>query len=342
VRRHTWIWLGLIVVLGGLTAVAVGRHRVRASLEVRSAAITQGPIARSLLALGTLEPSTVVDVNSHVPGVVSSVFVDFNSPVRAGEVIAEVEPESGPSLPGRPPMPSVLPRRPSTRTAIRAPIDGIVIERRVDVGEAIDPSSEAASLFSIAADLTHMQLRAPVAEADLTQLVLFEPATFTVPDYPSRTFRGVFSQVRPGAVADAAAAFEPPPRPMGARGPSFTAVVEIGNPSGELEPGMTATVNLPGDFRNDTVRIPNSALTFSPPSDAPQRVDHAQQTFSDDQGDARVGTWRTVWTFDGTEFHAIAVETGLSDDEWTELIRGPLHAGDQLVTGANVAGHSEL
>jgi len=145
-------------------------------------------------------------------------------------------------------------------TEIRAPVDGVVVSRNVDPGQTVAASLQAPTLFTIAQDLTRMQVEAAVDEADVGRLREGLDATFTVDAFPGRTFRGEISQIRKAAQVVQNVV-------------TYTTVITVPNPDRILLPGMTANVRIPVDRRADVLRLPNAALRYRPPeaSDAGTR-----------------------------------------------------------------------
>lgn len=136
-------------------------------------------------------------------------------------------------------------------TIIRAPVDGVVVSRQVDVGQTVAASLQAPVLFTIAQDLTKMQVDTSVDEADIGRVELDGPATFTVDAFPGQTFAGRVTQIRkaPLVVQNVV---------------TYTVVVAVDNPRGRLLPGMTANVKLVVAERPSVLRVPNAALRFRP------------------------------------------------------------------------------
>jgi HlyD family secretion protein len=137
-------------------------------------------------------------------------------------------------------------------TVIRAPIDGIVVARNVDVGQTVAASLQAPTLFVIAQDLSHMQVVASIDEADIGRVRAGQKATFRVDSFPDQTFEGTVEQVRlqPTTVQNVV---------------TYSAIISADNTGQRLMPGMTATVSLIARERPDALRIPASALRFRPP-----------------------------------------------------------------------------
>jgi HlyD family secretion protein len=228
-------------------------------------------------------------------------------------------------------------------TIIRSPLDGIVVARNVDVGQTLAASVQSPVLFNIAADLKRMQVRVDVDESDVGGLNPGEPATFDVESYPDQTFKGTVSEVRLEPVLEqtamaAATAASFPPAGVAGTLVSYTAIVDVANPDEKLRPGMTALVVLRGPRRDNTIRIPNSALSFRPPPEVLDAIGTAGMPAADTPRRRQDGSGGAgeVWRYDGRQFTPISVRTGLADDGWTELVSGPLHSGDPLVTGASV------
>src|SRR6266849_462712 len=136
-------------------------------------------------------------------------------------------------------------------TTILAPVDGVVVSRQVDVGQTVAASLQAPILFTIAQDLTKMQVETSVDEADIGRLKLEDRATFTVDAFPGETFSGTVTQIRkaPQVVQNVV---------------TYTVIVAVGNPSGKLMPGMTANVKLVVAQKPSALKVPNAALRFRP------------------------------------------------------------------------------
>jgi HlyD family secretion protein len=139
-------------------------------------------------------------------------------------------------------------------TEIRAPVNGVVVSRSVDTGQTVAASLQAPTLFTIAEDLTRMQVETAVDEADIGRLREGMPASFTVDAFSGRTFRGEIVQIRkaPQVVQNVV---------------TYTTVIAVSNPDRILMPGMTANVRIQVDRRDDAMRVPNAALRFRPPGD---------------------------------------------------------------------------
>ncbi len=189
-------------------------------------------------------------------------------------------------------------------SVIRAPIDGVVIARNVDVGQTVAASLQAPTLFLIANDLTQMQVLADIDEADVGQLGEGTRITFTVDAYPRDVFRGTVSQVRlnPQTVQNVV---------------TYTAVIDVPNPELKLKPGMTANVTAAVAESRNVLKVPNAALRFRPA-----------------EGEHRGRGSQVVWKVEEKgQLRPVPVKLGVTDGVHTELVSGDLKAGDNLATG---------
>jgi HlyD family secretion protein len=139
-----------------------------------------------------------------------------------------------------------------TRTAIVAPVDGVVISRQVDAGQTVAASLNTPTLFTIAQDLREMQVEVAIDESDISKIKLGQRVTFTVDAFPTRTFEGKVAQIRKAAQTVQNVV-------------TYTVVVATDNPNLLLVPGMTANVRIVADSRDSVLKVPNSALRYRPP-----------------------------------------------------------------------------
>jgi len=206
-------------------------------------------------------------------------------------------------------------------TVIRAPVDGVVVARHVDVGQTVAASMQAPTLFDIAQDLTQMQVDTNVAEADVGRVQVGQQANFTVDAYPGHIFQGTVSSIRKAPINVQNVV-------------TYDVVIAASNPDLKLFPGMTANVKILIDRHNDVLRIPNAALRFHPPDAAPRTAQRAQ---SGQPGARRqaVADQQTVWVMAGNEKpRPVAVTTGLTDGTYTEVSGGGLKPGDEVVVAS--------
>lgn len=232
-------------------------------------------------------------------------------------------------------------------TKILSPVDGIVIERKIDPGQTVAAQFQTPELFIVAPDMRkEMHIHASVDEADIGWIKLAQqkqyPVTFTVDAYPEKLFNGTILEIRLAATTTQNVV-------------TYPVVVSAENPDLDLLPSMTASLSFQVDHRDDVVKIPNSALRFYPtakqvrPEDIPILEGQAQSNPNDDQAETQQSEKlmsaqeraqlrkdrhrRHVWIAEGNLLRAVEVTTGLSDSQFTEMVAGNLKKGDAIVTG---------
>ena len=205
-------------------------------------------------------------------------------------------------------------------TDIVSPIDGIVISRNIDVGQTVAASFQAPTLFTIAQDLTKMQVDTNVAEGDVGNVREGMTASFTVDAYPTRTFRGVVRQVRDNATTLQNVV-------------TYDAVLDVDNGDLALRPTMTANVTFVYASRDDAVRIPNAALRFRPDATTIAAMTGPNAPPAPNR-DRLAADQRIVWTLRGSAPGAHVIRIGISDGMTTEMVDGDLRPGDAVVTEA--------
>ena len=196
-----------------------------------------------------------------------------------------------------------------TYTEIRSPIDGVVIDRNVDVGQTVAASLAAPQLFLIAEDLSRLEILAAVDESDIGRIAQGQAAHFTVQAYPDRVFTGAVSQVRLQSTVKENVV-------------NYSVVVTTANPDGALLPGMTATVDFVLERAADVLLVPNSALRFRPAAQ-PAAAGAAPTRLWSLGADGRPG--------------AIAVTTGLSDGQNTVVAGNGLREGLRVIAATTTA-----
>jgi HlyD family secretion protein len=311
-RKRNFGWIIWLVVLGGIGYGGYygwqqweKKNAAKSKPQFNTAKIERGDITQQVTASGTLNPVINVQVGSQISGLIKKLHVDFNSKVKAGDVVAEIDPATyqtrllqveadlSSALAGLQ-LAEVNAKRATSlyneklvseseydtalanltqakaqvqtrkaqvnsakvdleRCTIVAPIDGIVIDRKVDVGQTVAASMNAPLLFMIANDLTKMQINASVAEADIGGVETNQTVKFTVDAFPGRDFAGQVSQVRNSPISVQNVV-------------TYDTIINVDNADGKLKPGMTANVQIITAKRPGVVRIPNSALRFKPPN----------------------------------------------------------------------------
>jgi HlyD family secretion protein len=218
---------------------------------------------------------------------------------------------------------------------IISPIDGVVISRDVDVGQTVAASLQAPTLFTIAQDLSHMQVNASIDEADIGQIKQDDRVLFTVDAYPDKTFEGRVSQVRllPVVVQNVV---------------TYDVIIQVSNPELLLKPGMTANVTILVDQRENVLKVPAAALRFHPPTQAGQtssqgRTDGARASgtqssgFGADSGSSSRssnGRKPRVWVLGQNDKpEPIPVQTGISDGSSVEITSGDIKEGERVIVG---------
>ena len=410
-----------------IAIAAIWKVNSRPHVTLATAAVTAGRITRPIVATGTLQPVTSVEIGSQISGTVQWLGADFNSLVHKGDIVLRLDPsiyqaqlaeaqanlgqaqadelrlkavlddaqtklsraeslgqqqlitqsdldaarvavdQAGPDVKA---AHSVVVQAQARldqaaldlqHTIIRSPVDGVVVERDVDRGQTVAATIASPVLFRIATDLNKMQVQVQVDESDVAAVTSGNNATFEVGSYPDVTFDGVVSQVRlqpvvqqpngsssgsgsgSGSSSSSAASTiagasttttsATPTTPAGSV-VSYTAIVDVANVGEKLRPGMTAEVTFGGFTRENAVRIPNSALAFRPPIGVLEAIGQPDIPATSGKSETR-----QVWQYQSGRFVPIDVQGGLADDRWTELLKGNLHPGDQLVTNATLARH---
>jgi HlyD family secretion protein len=210
-------------------------------------------------------------------------------------------------------------------TFIRAPVDGIVVSRKVDVGQTVAASLQAPTLFEIAQDLTKMQVDTNVDEADVGRVRVGQEGVFTVDAYPGRTFHGGVVEIRQA--------------PINVQNViTYDVVVAVSNPDLKLFPGMTANVKVLVDRRDNALRIPNAALRFRPLDAKDQPRAAAQRAFGQGgpggpRASRNVGS-QTIWIVGENGKPApVSVKLGISDGTYSEVAGGNLTEGQEVIVG---------
>ncbi|MEY2479390.1 MAG: HlyD family secretion protein [Verrucomicrobiota bacterium] len=368
-------FIPLLVIIGGLSILlfAVRQCRSGGSSEYQTTTVTRGPITQAVTATGTLNPVVNVQVGSQVSGNIQKLFADFNSQVKAGQVVAQIDPAlfqatvtqtEGDVANAQAAL--ELARLNAKRTqdlfakqnsaqadldqamanlhqaeanvkikqgaldkakadldhcTITSPIDGSVISRNVDVGQTVAASLQAPVIFTIANDLTKMQIDSNVAEADVGSVAVDQKVDFTVDAFPSRTFHGQVVQVRNAPITVQNVV-------------TYDTVIGVNNAELKLKPGMTANVSIIIAQRDDVLKISNAALRFRPEgstSTPEKRSPSPRSGGRDANAQQRRGGERTVYVLRGSSPSAVQIKTGISDGITTEVLEG-LREGDHVVT----------
>ena len=428
-KRH---WLIAILATLAVAAIAAFQLKGNDNPQYFTAKVDCGDISQVVEATGTINAVTTVQVGSQVSGTVSRLYVDFNSRVKKGQVIAQIDPalfegsllqakadlsnaranvatahanfqkalalqiqttadyERAKALTAQRVMSTqqldlaqancdsavagasaadaqvkqaeaqVQQREAAVRvaqtnldyTTIRAPIDGTVIARNVDVGQTVAASLQAPTLFTIAQDLTKMQVYASTDESDVGAIRQKQGVTFKVDAYPKETFTGLVSQVRMNATTVQNVV-------------TYNTIIDFDNPEMKLFPGMTAYITIPVASATDVLRVPNSALRYKPDLKAEEIRAIYQKFGLDNPGPPSAGNHGAANK--GSEYidgvvksiahspdavvlwklrpdrtvEPVRIRSGITDHtvtEVAEVFNGSLNNDEDLVTGAVLTG----
>ncbi|HEV8204007.1 MAG TPA: efflux RND transporter periplasmic adaptor subunit [Pyrinomonadaceae bacterium] len=239
-----------------------------------------------------------------------------------------------------------------SHTTITSPIDGIVVSRDVNVGQTVAASLSAPTLFTIANDLTQMQVIANIDQADIGLVEQAKSVKFSVDAFPGKDFEGKIEQMRlnPQNVQNVV---------------TYNVVIDVSNPEQTLKPGMTANLTITIDERNNVLKVANAALRFTPQRTGTSAAGQGQGQGGQGQGQGRrrqqgdnasgdnssqnqfapasapvlPGQIRVVWVLgqDGKPERR-RITTGLSDGSATEVVSGDLNEGDLVITGQQISG----
>jgi len=196
-------------------------------------------------------------------------------------------------------------------TEIRAPVEGTVIARHMDVGQTVAASFQAPTIFEIAQDLTKMQVDTNVDESDISQVQVGQRASFTVDAFPGTTFHANVAQIRQAAINVQNVI-------------TYDVVLSVDNSDLRLLPGMTASVRILSNTVKGALKVPNAALRFKLSGEPASRKERGVQTIY-------------VLGSDGVP-RPVQVTTGLSDGNFTAVSNGDLHAGDPVITASSAVG----
>lgn len=362
----------VIVAVAAIAALAVwllsgGKKEEKITFD--TAAVAPANIMNSITATGTIKPVTSVTVGTQVSGIVSKLFVDYNSVVKKGQVIAELDKtnlmsqlntaktqlataqsqlnyqtanykryktlfEKGlmaaddfdnAKLSYTQAKEQVASAKEEVQRAqtnlgyatITSPIDGVVLSKSVEEGQTVAASFSTPELFTIAQDLTNMQVVADVDEADIGDVKEGERVTFTVDAYPDDTFEGEVKQVRQEATTTNNVV-------------TYEVVISAPNADLKLKPGLTANVTIYTAERKGVLSVPSKALRFTPQKETVGKMKIV------DVANAK----NKVWTIEGNSIVAHKVNIGMTDGTNTQIVGG-IAEGTKVVTGLNVMGGEE-
>ena len=369
-------------------------------ITYKTSRIERGTIVSTVSATGNLSAVTTVQVGTQVSGTIQKLYVDYNSRVKRGQPIAEIDPSlfnasveqaQGNYLTAEANLQkakvtladaertykrnrqlltdgiisqgdfdaaetafqsaqasikaaegtraqtrgSLMQSRTNLRySVIRSPVDGVVISRAIDVGQTVAASFQTPTLFTIAQDLTKMQIEVSVDEADISRIILDQKAGFTVDSYPEQTFHGKVVQIRNVPVITQNVV-------------TYVVVVNVDNSDLKLKPGMTANVSIEVSRKDDALKLPPAALRFKPKTkeneakvkkngsrngtEAPHSAGAPGAAAGGKPGGRKAGSSQQVYILKENKPVAVPVTTGIANNSSIELLESSLKEGDEVI-----------
>ncbi|GAA5098384.1 efflux RND transporter periplasmic adaptor subunit [Chryseobacterium ginsengisoli] len=383
-KNKKWLYwiVGGIIVLGAVWYFFIREKEVKIQLETVQPEM--GEISNSITATGTVQPVDTVAVGTQVSGIIKNIYVDFNSTVKKGELLATLDPDllqyqteqinanlqnaksnlsyneinfnrqtqlykvgavskadydvaQNQINAARAQVNSVSAQLSTAKknlslTNIYSPIDGTILNRNVSEGQTVASSFSTPTLFSIAKDLTKMQIRASVDEADIGNVKIGQKATFTVDAFPDETFNGSVSEVR----------LQPT---VSSNVVNYTTMINADNSSLKLKPGMTANITIYTEVLNNVMKIPAAATSFRPDSLVIKKYKVASPFANGKKGKRKGnGQGKNLSTNENKNEAAVwiigkdstitrkKIKTGMDNDTEIQVISG-LNKNDNIITG---------
>ncbi|MBI2354328.1 MAG: efflux RND transporter periplasmic adaptor subunit [Deltaproteobacteria bacterium] len=378
------IALAVVLLAAGIAAFAYFKRTPE--VRYKSVRVERGPIVSSVAATGNLSAVITVQVGTQVSGTIQKIYVDYNSKVKKGQPIAEIDPSlfnavveqaQGNHLNAEANLQrarvaladaertwkrnrqlladgiisqgdydtaetayhsaratlqaaegsvaqtrgTLMQARTNLRySVIRSPVDGVVISRNIDVGQTVAASFQTPTLFTIAQDLTKMQIEVSVDEADISRIKLGQQANFTVDAYPEHPFRGKVVQIRSAPIITQNVV-------------TYIVVVNVDNSDMKLKPGMTANVSVETARRDDSLKLPLATLRFKPKTNGEEagekRAGRPEGTGK--PGGRKVSKGQQVYVLREGKPVPVAIKTGIADNSGIELVEGALKEGDEVI-----------
>jgi len=374
----------LIVVAVALATGIYFYIKKPAAAVYKTARVERGDIVSTVSATGNLAAVVTVQVGTQVSGTIQKLFVDFNSPVKKGQTIAQIDPALfnaqveqshgnlinaqanlqkakadltdakrtlernrqlvkdgiiaqsdfdaadtkylGAVAGVRGAEGSVAQTRGSYSQArtnlkystIKSPVDGTVVSRNVDVGQTVAASFTTPTLFTIAQDLTKMEINTSVDEADISRVMEGQPVTFTVDSYPEKRFRGNVTQIRNSPVITQNVV-------------TYAVIVGVDNRDLNLKPGMTANVAIETARKENVLKIPSAALRFKPKVDKETREAKTRPAGKGAPGMRKEATQKVYILDKDKKPVPVAINTGISNDGHVEVTGGNLRENDEVI-----------
>lgn len=370
-KKLSKVWLLLtLVIIVALAAWAMSGGKKEEQISFDTATVASANIQNSITATGTIEPVTSVTVGTQVSGIVSKLYVDYNTVVKKGQIIAELDKTNLTSqLNSAKTQLAVAQSQLNYQTAnfnryktlfqkglvaadeyenaqlsykqakeqmvsakeevqraqtnlgyatITSPIDGVVLSKSVEEGQTVAASFSTPELFTIAQDLTNMQVVADVDEADIGDVREGEKVSFTVDAYPDDTFEGVVKQVHQEATTTNNVV-------------TYEVVISAPNADLKLKPGLTANVTIFTAERKGVLSVPSKALRFTP-----QKETVGKMKIIDNNANAK----NKVWTIEHNAIVSHKVNVGMTDGTNTQILSG-IPAGLKVIIGLSISSEAE-
>ena len=366
-KKSYWIIIGVVIVIAAVAIYFLFGKKNDSTIEWRTAKVEKGDIQVTVRASGTLQAVTTVQVGTQVSGIIKKIHVDFNSVVREGQVIAVLDTillaqavEDARASLKKSEIQVNQTKRDFDRTkvlfeqkvmaqadydlsltayetavanvvsaqsalsrarinlryaTIIAPISGVVVSRAVDVGQTVAASFSTPTMFTIANDLTKMQVEANIDEGDIGKIKVEQEVKFTVDAYPDMTFSGTVRQVRLQPVVTQNVV-------------NYTVIIDVPNPDLKLLPGMTANITVMIQEEKDILKVPSTALRFSPPQ---EYIDAIEKNLPDS-----IKKRRAAWGSGGGRQAGSGSATGAGDGSGRGSGRG--NTGGQAGMAAGAPG----
>lgn len=370
-KKLSKVWLLLtLVIIVALAVWAMSGGKKEEQISFDTATVASANIQNSITATGTIEPVTSVTVGTQVSGIVSKLYVDYNTVVKKGQIIAELDKTNLTSqlnsaktqlavaqsqlnyqtsnfnryktlfqkglvaadeyenaqLSYKQAKEQMVSAKEEVQRAqtnlgyatITSPIDGVVLSKSVEEGQTVAASFSTPELFTIAQDLTNMQVVADVDEADIGDVREGEKVSFTVDAYPDDTFEGVVKQVRQEATTTNNVV-------------TYEVVISAPNADLKLKPGLTANVTIFTAERKGVLSVPSKALRFTP-----QKETVGKMKIIDNNANAK----NKVWTIEHNTIVSHKVNVGMTDGTNTQILSG-IPAGLKVITGLSISSEAE-
>lgn len=380
-----------IAVLAAILLITKSCRNEARSITYETAKVTRKTITNTVTATGTLQAIKTVAVGTQVSGVISKLYADYNSHVKKGQLLAELDKRSltmnlqnaqasyenakaevtyqtsnfnrvkalwDKQLVAESDYDLALYNFTKAKATMKnatseyekakvnleyayiySPIDGVVLQRAVDEGQTVAASFSTPTLFSIANDLTQMQVEASIDEADIGQIKNGQKVSFTVDAFPEMNFTGEITEIRMQPVTTNNVV-------------TYTVIIKAPNPDLKLMPGMTASIIVTVEEAKDALSIPSKALRFKPDSTlmmsiAPKLPVNGKESSATMPAAAKpeIGSnneqeYSEIWVKEGNSIHPVRVQIGINDDINAQVVSG-LRVGEEVVISMSLSGNSD-